>query len=172
MIEIVLKKELIGAYGSMTIDIELQIEPGHVVTLYGDSGAGKTSTLRMIAGLMKPDTGRIAVDGELWYDASSNRNIPPQSRNIGFVFQDYGLFPNMSVRQNLEFGLRKQQDKTDVEELIDMMALTELQSHKPQTLSGGQKQRVALARALVQRPNLLLLDELGLGASTVYVYSP
>ena len=108
MIEIALKKELIGAYGSMTIDIELQIEPGHVVTLYGDSGAGKTSTLRMIAGLMKPDTGRITVDGELWYDASSNRNIPPQSRNIGFVFQEYALFPFYGVSYTV--GMRNAQD--------------------------------------------------------------
>ncbi|MEJ2163024.1 MAG: ATP-binding cassette domain-containing protein, partial [Robiginitalea sp.] len=128
------------------------------VTLYGESGAGKTSTLRMLAGLMTPDKGRISVDDRVWFDSRKKQNLRPQHRKIGYVFQDYALFPHMTVRQNLEFGAEGS-DKKIISGLIEMVALGDLQHRKPQTLSGGQKQRVALARALVRQPDILLLDE-------------
>ncbi len=158
MISCAIEKRLSAPGGEMHLDLELQIRKGELVTLYGESGAGKTSTLRMLAGLMTPDSGRIRVDGQVWYDSQQRRNLKPQLRNIGFVFQDYALFPHMTVRENLEFGAGKSNAGV-VSELIEMVALGDLQHRKPNTLSGGQKQRVALTRALVQRPKILLLDE-------------
>jgi molybdate transport system ATP-binding protein len=142
----------------MRLRIDVQVPRGQLVALYGESGAGKTSTLRMLAGLMAPDSGRIAVGGKTWFDPASGVNLRPQQRGLGFVFQDYALFPHLTVRQNLEFGAETGH-KAGVDELIALVELGELQHRKPGTLSGGQKQRVALARALVRRPALLLLDE-------------
>lgn len=142
----------------MQFYMDLQVPRGQMVALYGPSGAGKTSTLRMLAGLMAPDSGRIEVGGRVWFDPTSGTNLRPQQRGLGFVFQDYALFPHLTVRQNLEFGAPKTQQAV-VDELIDMVELGGLQHQRPGTLSGGQKQRVALARALVGRPALLLLDE-------------
>ena len=159
MIHIDLQKTLKSAHGEMNLDIKITIEKGEFVTLYGDSGAGKTSTFRMIAGLLKADSGKIRVNENTWFDASSRINLPPQKRKVGFVFQDYALFPNMTVRQNLEYALDKNQDRNIITQLIETVELGQLQNRKPETLSGGQKQRVALARALVQKPEILLLDE-------------
>ncbi len=153
------KKRLRAHSGEMLLDVALQLERGIFACLYGKSGAGKTSVLRMLAGLMQPDTGYLEVGGQVWLDTRNGINLRPQKRRLGFVFQDYALFPNMSVRENLHFALNRGQDKRIVEELMDIVGLTELQDQKPDRLSGGQKQRVALARALVQRPPLLLLDE-------------
>ena len=159
MISCTIEKTLGAPGGDMQLRMQLDIKSGELITLYGESGAGKTSTLRMLAGLMDPDSGRIEVDGRVWFDSHMKRNLRPQDRNIGIVFQDYALFPHMTVRQNLEFGARKDSDRRMVSDLIDMVALGALQDRKPDTLSGGQKQRVALARALVQQPEILLLDE-------------
>ncbi len=159
MIELDIRKRLHTAGGDMNLQLQLDIADGALLTLYGPSGAGKTSTLRLLAGLMKPDNGTITVDGETWFDSGKKIDLAPQRRQIGYVFQDYALFPNMTVRQNLEFAGKKDQDKKMVSELIEIMELGELQGRKPATLSGGQQQRVALARALVQRPRILLLDE-------------
>ena len=159
MIHISLQKTLNIAQNLMTLNIDLTLERGQFVTLYGASGAGKTSTLRMLAGLMKPDKGQIIVNDKPWLDTDKGVNLSPQQRRVGFVFQDYALFPNMTVRKNLEYALIRGQKSDIVNELIDMVELAELQDRKPETLSGGQKQRVALARALVQQPEILLLDE-------------
>ena len=159
MIHFTLHKTLSTSEGTMQLDIELALNQGELVTLYGASGAGKTSTFRMLAGLLSPDSGRIVVNDKIWFDKSQKIDLKPQKRKIGFVFQDYALFPNMTVRQNLEYALEKHQDKAIIDELIDMVELGELQNRNPKKLSGGQKQRVALARALVQRPEILLLDE-------------
>ncbi len=143
----------------MVLDLQLTIEKGQFVTLFGESGAGKTSTLRMLSGLLRPDSGIIKVGETIWFDGDKNIDLKPQQRKVGYVFQDYALFPNMSVRQNLEYALRKGQDKAIIGELLQFAELNELEQRKPETLSGGQKQRVALARALVQRPEILILDE-------------
>ncbi len=159
MIELDIRKRLHGAHGEFAIELQLRIAQGEFVTLFGESGAGKTSLLRCLAGLAEPDEGVIRVNGATWFDSASKVSLPPQRRRAGLMFQDYALFPNMSVRGNLEFALRKGARRGRVDELIEMMALGELQQRKPATLSGGQQQRVALARALVSEPNLLLLDE-------------
>lgn len=159
MIEFDIHKTLKGASGSFNLELNLHIKEGQLVTLYGVSGAGKTSTLQMLSGLLKPDSGRIIVNDVVWFDRDKNINLSPQQRGIGYVFQDYALFPNMTVRQNLEFALKKHQDNSIISELINIVELEELQDRKPNALSGGQQQRVALARALVQQPRLLLLDE-------------
>lgn len=159
MITAQFNKKLWSAQGGMQLDIQVELEQGECLTLYGDSGAGKTSALRILSGLLQPESGRIVVGGETWYDASKNINLPPQKRNIGYVFQDYALFPNLTARENIAFGLRKGESTALLEELITITSLGELQHKKPGQLSGGQQQRVALARALVRQPKLLLLDE-------------
>jgi molybdate transport system ATP-binding protein len=159
MIACQLEKTLGAREDQIRLSLNMEIGKGELVTLYGESGAGKTSTLRMLAGLMNPDSGSISVNGRIWFDSEKKKNLRPQQRNIGFVFQDYALFPHMTVRENLEYGARKESDHGVVSDLMEMVGLGELQHRKPGTLSGGQKQRVALARALVQRPEILLLDE-------------
>jgi len=159
MIDFALQKKLHTADGEMYLQIKLQIESRKFVSLYGSSGAGKTSVLRMLAGFMKPDNGCIKMNDAVWFDASKRINMQPQQRSIGFVFQDYALFPNMNVRQNIVFALNKNADKNIVDELLELTGLTMLASRKIETLSGGQKQRVALARAIAKKPLLLLLDE-------------
>ncbi|MCM4174039.1 molybdenum ABC transporter ATP-binding protein [Arenibacter sp. TNZ] len=159
MIQLNLQKTFKSVGGKIDLNLELNIKKGQFVTLFGESGAGKTSTLRMLTGLLKPDSGIITVGGTTWFDGLKNINLIPQQRKVGYVFQDYALFPNMTVKQNLEYALLKKQDKAIIAELLDFAQLNEFQHRKPETLSGGQKQRVALARALVQRPEILILDE-------------
>jgi molybdate transport system ATP-binding protein len=159
MIEVKLTRKLFGANGEMNLSLDAIIQQGELVTIYGPSGAGKTSVLRMLAGLLKPDAGLIKFDGNVWFDSSKGIHRRPQLRNIGLVFQDYSLFPNMTVRGNLEFALQKGQSSGIVDDLLELTELRILADKNPATLSGGQKQRVALARALVRKPNLLLLDE-------------
>lgn len=142
------------SFDGFKLDLEFKINNGEFIALYGKSGSGKSTILRLLAGFDKPDSGVISSDGVIYY----NKDIflPPQKRNIGYLFQDYALFPNMSVIQNLLFA------KNDIKfatELLELAELLEFQNAYPQTLSGGQKQRTALARALMRRPKILLLDE-------------
>ena len=159
MIVFKIQKKLQAASGEMLLDLDFIIKENEFVTLYGASGSGKTTTLRILSGLTTADKGTIAVDNTIWLDTDNKIQLPPQKRKIAYVFQDYALFPNMSVRENLSYALEKGQDKTIIEELLTLMELEQLQHQKPAQLSGGQKQRVALARALVQKPAILLLDE-------------
>lgn len=159
MIQIALDKKLKAANGEMQLHIDIEIKQGELITLFGNSGAGKTSILRMIAGLMQPDKGLIIVNQQTWLNSQKGICLKPQQRKIGFVFQDYALFPNMTVKENLIFALEKGQNKGIVNELISIIELEDLQDRKPENLSGGQKQRVALARALVRKPEILMLDE-------------
>jgi len=159
MIELAIARKLHGAGGAINLNLDIKIETGDFVTLYGPSGAGKTSILRILAGLLKPSDGRIVSDRQIWFDKSKSINLKPQYRNLGMVFQEYSLFPNMTVQDNLEFALQKDQPKARIEELLQLTELEQLRDKKPALLSGGQKQRVALARALVRQPKLLLLDE-------------
>lgn len=159
MVRLSLQKHLHTADGERMLHLDLALEKGGFVSLYGASGAGKTSILRMLAGFMQPDSGVINVNGVTWFDSSRKINVSPQRRNAGIVFQDYALFPNMNVRENIAFALKKQASEDIVDELLEVTALKKLAERKPQGLSGGQKQRVALARAIAQQPALLLLDE-------------
>lgn len=159
MIQLNVIKKLFSMKGNFDLTISLNIEKGDFVTLFGKSGAGKTTLLRIIAGLTLPEEGIIKVADQVWFDSNNNFSLPCQKRNIGYVFQDYSLFPNMTVRENLVFALEKKKDLAIVEQLLDMVHLRGYESRKPETLSGGQKQRVALARALVRQPEILLLDE-------------
>ena len=159
MIHIDVQKQLLTADGPMALSVRADIAQGEFVTLFGKSGAGKTTLLRMLAGLNDPDRGSITVDGETWFDSARAIRQRPQARRVGFVFQDHALFPNLSVRGNLEFALDHRRDQTLVDELLGLTDLTALQHRRPIELSGGQRQRVALARALARRPRILLLDE-------------
>ena len=159
MIDARLQKKLHGAEGDIALDVDLKLEPGRITTLLGRSGAGKTTILRMLAGLTRPDAGRISAEEEVWFDSREGIDATPQSRRIGLVFQDFNLFPNMTVEGNLRFALRQGQDPRIVGDLLETTGLSRLAARHPATLSGGQKQRVALARALVPEPRLLLLDE-------------
>ena len=159
MIHAHISKQLHGANGDFQLDANLNIAEGEFVALFGASGVGKTTLLRCLACLELPEQSNIVVSGETWLDSAARINLPPQLRRVGYMFQDYALFPNMTVRGNLEFALRKGADQKRINELLELMALGELQHRKPDSLSGGQKQRVALARALASEPRLLLLDE-------------
>ena len=159
MIEVQLRKALHTANGPMHMEVQLDIEPGAFLAITGPYGSGKTTLLRMIAGLEQPEQGKITVNGTTWLDTAKKTKWPIQDREVGMVFQDYALFPNMTVRQNLEYALRKGQTKEIVKELVQITELNQLLEQYPAKLSGGQQQRVALARALVPRPKLLLLDE-------------
>lgn len=159
MIRVNVIKRLHGAQGDFVLEAALEIGEGEFVSLFGPSGVGKTTLLRCMAGLETPDGGEIVVSGTPWFSQPQGLNLPTQQRRVGYMFQDYALFPNMTVRGNLEFALRKGANKKRVDELLDLMELGELQQRKPNVLSGGQKQRVALARALASEPRLLLLDE-------------
>ncbi|WP_297813696.1 ATP-binding cassette domain-containing protein [uncultured Helicobacter sp.] len=159
MIILDFKKHLHSTQGNLTLEVCCKLKSQDLIALFGKSGAGKTTILRILAGLSQPDCGKIQVKGVTWYDSSANINLPPQKRPIGFVFQDYALFPNMNVEENLFFALPKNADKMRVESLLEITELGALRKLKPNLLSGGQQQRVALARALVRSPEILLLDE-------------
>jgi molybdate transport system ATP-binding protein len=159
MIQFNTYKMLQTADGELPLNVSFTIEKGQFLAIYGNSGAGKTTLLRILAGLTQADKTRIEVANEIWDDSQNKIHLSVQNRSIGFVFQDYALFPNLSVKENLEFALQKNDDSKIVSELIELMELQSLQNSKPQNLSGGQKQRVALARAIVRKPKILLLDE-------------
>ena len=131
--------------------------------LLGASGCGKSMTLRCIAGIVKPDMGRIVLDGRVLFDSEQHIDLPPQQRGVGLLFQNYALFPNMTVEQNILCGLKAEKDKAArkarCEEMLRTMRLEELASRRPAELSGGQQQRTALARILVGKPKILMLDE-------------
>ena len=159
MIKLQLYKILKTSDGERPLDVNLNIEEGSFTTIEGRSGAGKTTILRMIAGLLKPEHGFIEVGAETWTDTENDICLPPQKRGVGFVFQDYSLFPNMTVAQNIEFALDDKKNSQQAREVIEIMQLEALKDRHPSTLSGGQKQIAALARAIVKKPKILLLDE-------------
>lgn len=153
MINIDIKKELHGANGDFYLDVNLDIKQGEFVALIGKSGSGKTTLLRILAGLEKSN-GTIKVNTQTWQD--KDKFLKVQKRNIGFVFQDFALFENMNVEQNLLFVNK---DKYLAKKLLEITELDKLKNRMPNTLSGGQKQRVSLCRSLMNNPQILLMDE-------------
>ncbi|EAI4352046.1 sulfate/molybdate ABC transporter ATP-binding protein [Campylobacter jejuni] len=156
MIKIDINHPMNTAKGRLDLNFKKDIESGKITALFGESGAGKTTLLKIIAGLIRPEFGCIEVDNELWFDSSKNFSLALQKRKIGFVFQDYALFPNMNVKENIAYAASS---KAKVGELLALMDLENLAKIYPKHLSGGQAQRVALARALAREPKILLLDE-------------
>ncbi|ELK3804115.1 sulfate/molybdate ABC transporter ATP-binding protein [Campylobacter jejuni] len=156
MIKIDIKLPINTAKDKKQLELNTCLKANEITAIFGESGAGKTTLLKIIAGLIKPEFGRIEVGDELWLDTQKNINLAIQKRKIGFVFQDYALFPNMSVKENISYAATSKQK---VEELLSLMNLENLAKIYPKNLSGGQAQRVALARALAREPQILLLDE-------------
>ena len=157
-----LKVRIQKQLGSFLLDVDFEAE-NEVTCLLGASGCGKSMTLKCIAGIEKPDAGHIELDGRVLFDSEKGINLPPQKRLVGYLFQNYALFPNMTVRQNILCGLSREKDRSvrekRLKDMLRLMQLEGLENHKPHQLSGGQQQRVALARILVSDPQVLLLDE-------------
>ena len=156
-LEVSIRKALPG----FTLDVEWSAGDG-VAVLFGPSGSGKTLTLQCLAGLVRPDGGRVVVDGHVLFDAATGVDVPPQQRRVGYVFQGYALFPHLTVRDNVGFGLRdrsRSERRQKEDEVLARLSLEAFAERSPRELSGGQRQRVALGRALATDPALLLLDE-------------
>ena len=149
-----LRVDLDHGLRAFRLALALEVGGGETVALVGPSGAGKTSVLRAISGLQSPERGRVELGRETWLDTEAGVDLPPESRRVGFVFQEYALFPHMTVRANVAFG---GQDRVD--ELLERFGIGHLASVRPSAISGGERQRVALARALARDPAVLLLDE-------------
>ena len=158
MIEIDIKKSFKNKNEKIDFHFKTTIENNSINAIFGQSGSGKTTLLRLLSGLETPDSGFIKVDNKIWFDSKKKINLAPQKRDVGFVFQDYALFPNMSVIQNLRFA-QPEKNEDFLQELLEIVELKELQNKLPDALSGGQKQRTALARAVARKPKLFLLDE-------------
>jgi molybdate transport system ATP-binding protein len=156
MISINIEKKLKAYHGQQVLRVDKQLTKGSITQIYGPSGAGKTTFLKVIAGLVIPEKGTIKVNGVTWFDSSTKLNLSTQKRNIGFVFQQYALFPNMTVIEHLRYATN---DEAWINRLLQLGKLDTLQTHKPDYLSGGQQQRLAILRALATKPPLLLMDE-------------
>jgi len=156
MIEINVKKRVKTFSGNDFIEVKTSFHLQCTTQIIGPSGSGKTTLLKIIAGLIKPEEGNITVNGDVWFDTKGNINLEPQKRGVGFVFQDYALFPNMTVIEHLHYGSG---DTQYIDRLIAIGRLDTFKTHKPKHLSGGQQQRLAILRALSTKPSLLLMDE-------------
>ena len=154
MLQVTIKKKL----GNFLLDVDFQMEGG-IFAILGASGCGKSMTLKCIAGIERPDEGRIVLNDRVLFDSQKRINLPPQKRKVGYMFQDYALFPNMNVVQNIQAGMGRKPDPQKVKAYINGFQLKGLEDHMPDQLSGGQKQRVAMARMLAAEPELILLDE-------------
>ncbi len=151
-----LNAHLVKRFPHFTIDVGFTCEAGQLLAFVGPSGAGKTSIIRMLAGLERPDTGLISHEQRDWFDSEQGLNLPPQQRQLGYVFQDHTLFPHLSVEKNIAFAAK---EPGRVEELLNLFNISELRHRKPNRISGGERQRAALAQALASDPKVLLLDE-------------
>ncbi len=150
------------ALGDIKIEFGFESDKARVIALYGPSGSGKTSVVSMISGLMRPDSGRISLNGTTFFDSSARINLAPERRGIGYVFQDGKLFPHLTVRSNLEYGMRlvqKSRRNIGFDSVVNLLGIEGLLYRRPARLSGGEKQRVAIGRALLTSPRLLLMDE-------------
>jgi len=164
-IQVDIEKSLLSNGRTFTLKAKFSSEEDFVV-LFGPSGSGKTLTLQTIAGLTEPDSGRIFIGDRFLFDPATGTNVPARRRNIGYVFQDYALFPHLSVVDNVAFGLQRawpwrlsRGDRRLAQEFLEIFEISHLATSFPRDISGGQRQRAALARSLIRRPELLLLDE-------------
>jgi molybdate transport system ATP-binding protein len=164
-LEVEIRKTLKARGRVFQLEVKFQSNQDLMV-IFGPSGSGKSVTIQMIAGLRVPDAGRIAIHGRTLFDSSNAIDVPARARNVGYLFQDYALFPHLTVAQNIAFSLQRSaferlspQAQTQVQAFLASFELTELAASMPRQLSGGQRQRVALARALIRKPDILLLDE-------------
>ena len=158
MLEVDVRKRL----GALALDFRFACETEGIVAVFGRSGAGKTSLMQMLAGLLRPDEGRIAVNGRTLFDATARTDLPAHRRRLGYVFQEGRLFPHLSVRGNLTYGLKRaprDERRIGLDEVVALLGIEALLARRPHDLSGGEKQRVALGRALLANPRLLLMDE-------------
>jgi ABC-type sulfate/molybdate transport systems ATPase subunit len=155
----VLELEARTPLGELALDVALSVDPGRCLALAGPSGAGKTSVLRIAAGLLEPDQGRVACAGRTWLDTDTRTDLPPEERRCGYVFQEYALFPTMSAWRNVAYAIRDGDRRARAHELLERFGVAHRAEARPAALSGGERQRVALARALARRPDALLLDE-------------
>ncbi|MGQ3685694.1 MAG: ATP-binding cassette domain-containing protein [Candidatus Loosdrechtia sp.] len=155
MLSICLKK----IWHKFRLDVTFEVPGGKTTALFGPSGSGKSTVLRLISGLEIAEAGTISYKNNLWFDKIKRVNIQPQQRSVGFVFQDYALFPHMTVEKNVTYGIKEKGKLNEVKELLSLAGLSGYEHSYPAQLSGGQKQRVALIRALAKKPDLLLLDE-------------
>lgn len=155
MIEVDIRRRI----GDIGIDARFSAPAGGIIALFGRSGAGKTSIINMLAGLDRPDEGRIVVGGVPLFDSAKGIDVPPEKRRLGYVFQEDRLFPHMSVRRNLTYGMKRKSGEIDFGQIVRLLDLEALLHRVPATLSGGEKQRVAIGRALLASPRLLLMDE-------------
>lgn len=147
-------------FQGFSLNMQLETEDREVLGILGESGSGKSMTLRCIAGIVKPDSGRIVLNGKTLFDSEKGINLPPRSRNVGLMFQNYALFPHMTVEQNIAAGIReKQKREAQIAKMLRLLHLEGLETRRPWQLSGGQQQRVALARMMAAEPEILLLDE-------------
>lgn len=150
-----------AAAQAFSLDVEFDVPPGFTI-LFGASGSGKTTTLKSISGIVRPDTGRITIGDEVLFDSSEQKNLPIRKRGVGYVFQDLALFPHLTARSNVEFGmtrLSRSDRRQKAEAMMDALRISHTAARKPREISGGEAQRVALARALAHQPRILLLDE-------------
>ncbi len=157
-----LRADVALSRGDFELDAAVAVAPGERLALVGPSGAGKSTLLRTLAGLVRPDGGRIELDGTTWFDSEAGVAMPPERRGVGLVFQEYALFPRMSAWRNVGYGIRggsRAQRRERAHELLERFGLAARSDARPHDLSGGERQRVALARALASEPQLLLLDE-------------
>jgi len=156
MIIVDIDKKLKAYGGRQVLHIAHKFPAGSITKIFGPSGSGKTTFLKTIAGLITPEKGNISVNGIIWLDTGLGINLPPKKRMAGFVFQDYALFPNMTVQEHLAYAT---DDKEWTQRLLSIGKLDTLAHHKPEHLSGGQQQRLAILRAIAIKPKLLLMDE-------------
>ena len=159
MLEFELSKQFGKGRSSFLLDVKTELPEGKIIGVFGPSGAGKRSLLRLLSGLEKPDRGFLKINNEVWSDKVRKVFLKPQQRSVGYLFQTYSLFPNMTVYENLAFAVGKNNHLNELEELLEATQLIDKKDQYPISLSGGEQQRTALARALVRRPTLLLLDE-------------
>lgn len=158
MLAVAVQKKL----GEFTLEAEFSRQGTGVTALYGPSGSGKTSLVNLVAGLLRPDAGRIAVNGLVLFDSAAGIDLPPERRRVGYVFQDGRLFPHFSVLGNLRYGQRlapRGQGWAELDQVVELLGIGHLLQRRPARLSGGEKQRVAIGRSLLTSPRMLLMDE-------------